>query len=134
MFLGVIPRGGGEERIYARIFDEQDMARALRKGRELFVEGKPTNKATMTFGFSEGEEHTADLLQWIVADVQGLAEDYGDQKRKLAETIGYGNKNYRVKITFVGAGGVDDLVDLELGIKDQLEVSRFTVFRPALRD
>ena len=127
-FLVLYHEAEGKERTYARLFGKEDMARALRRGRKLFVEGKPTHRATMTFGFSEDEERTSDLPEWLVACVQGLAEDYGAQKRKLAETVGYGDKNYRAKITFVGIGGVDDLVDLELGIKDHLEVSRFTVF------
>ena len=116
------------EKIYARIFDEQDMTRTLKRGRELFVNRKPTHKARISFGFSASEEYTSDLIDWLKRSVQDLPEDYGREKRKLADTVGYAGKNYRADITFVGTRGIDDLVDLELGIKQQLEVSRFTVF------
>ena len=116
------------ERIYARIFDKQDITRTLRRGRELFVKRKPTHKAKISFWFSASEDHTSDLVQSLIASVQGLPEDYSDAKRKLANTVGYGGRNMQANITFVGTRGIDDLVDLELGIKDQLEVTRFAVF------
>ena len=118
----------GRERTYARVFDEQDITRTLRRGRELFVDRKPTNKANISFGFSVGEEHTSDLLPWLIASVQELPGNYGTEKRKVADTVGYGDRNLRANVTFVGVRGVDDFVDLELGIKEQLEVSKFTVF------
>lgn len=118
----------GAERIYARIFNEQDMTRSLKRGRELFVNRRPTNKARISFGFPAREDHTSDLIQWLRAAVQELPEDYGNEKRKLADTVGYGGRSFRADITFVGTRGIDDFVDLELGIKQQLKVSRFTVF------
>ena len=117
------------QRIFARMFGKEDMARALKRGRKLFVERKPTHKARITFGFADTEERSeAGLLPWLVDCVRHLPDSYGSDKRKLAKSLGYGNKNWRANITFVGKGGVDDLVDLELGIKDELRVSRFTVF------
>ena len=117
------------QRIFARMFGKEDMARALKRGRKLFVERKPTHKASMTFGFADTEERPeAGLVPWLVDCVRSLPDSYGGDKRKLAKSLGYGNKNWRANITFVGTGGVDDLVDLELGIKDELRVSRFTVF------
>ena len=115
--------------IFARMFGEKDMARALKRGRELFVRRKSTHKARITFGFPDNEERLeAGLVPWLVDCVRSLSDSYGSDKRKLAESLGYGNKNYRANITFVGTGGVNDLADLELGIKDELRVSRFTVF------
>ena len=117
------------QRIFARMFGKEDMARSLKRGRELFVDRKPTHKARMTFGFADTEERSeTDLVPWLVDCVRHLPDSYGSDKRNLAKSLGYGNKNWRANITFVGKGGVDDLVDLELGIKDELRVSRFTVF------
>ena len=119
-------RGG--ESIYARLFGERDTKRALRRGRELFVAGRRTNKARITFGFSACEDHTSDLVEWLITSIQTLPEDYVSEKRKFAAKVGYGDTNLRANVTFVTSRGVDDLVDLELGIKDQLEVSQFTVY------
>ena len=115
------------ERIYARLFGDKDITRTLKRGRKLFIDGTPTNKAGISFGFSASEEHTSDLLQWLVATVQGLSDDYGSEKRNVRDTVGYGDRNFLAKLTFVRTRGVEDFVDLELGLKDQLEVSKFTV-------
>ena len=120
-----VPEG---ERIYARIFNEQDMTRTLKRCRELFVDRKPTRKARISFGFSATEDHTSDLIQWLRTSVQELPENYSTEKRKRANTVGYEGRGYQANITFVTTRGIDDIVDLELGIKDKLEVSRFTVF------
>ena len=116
------------EKIYARIFNEQDITRTLKRCRELFIARTPTHKARISFGFSASEDHTSDLIQWLKKAVQELPNDYINGKKKLANTVGYEGKGYQANITFVTPRGIDDVVDLELGIKDELEVSRFTVF------
>ena len=126
-FLVVYHKVRGGERIYARLFCEQDIAHTLRRGRELFVAKRPTNKGTISFGFSAEEEHTSNLLRWLIATVQELSEDYGSEKRRLADTVGYGDRNLRANVTFVTSRGVNDIVDLELGIKEELEVAQFTI-------
>ena len=127
-FLVLYHKGPEGEKIYARMFDEQDMTRTLKRCRELFVDRKPTRKARISFGFSATEDHTSDLIQWLRTSVQELSEDYSNEKRKLANTVGYESKGYQANVTFVAPRGIDDVVDLELGIKDHLEVSHFTVF------
>ena len=116
------------QRIYARLFGEKDMERALKRARQLSVEDRAVNKAKLTFTFSEEDEHTTGLLDWIMDCVQGLAPDYDHAKAQLADRIGYGDRNYQANITFSGPRGLDDLVDLQLGLKDELEVARFEVF------
>ena len=117
------------QRTFARMFGEGDMARALKRGRALFVARKPTHKARMTFGFPDDEERLeADLVPWLADCVRSLPDGYGSDKRQLAGSLGYGNRNWRANMTLVGTGGVKDLVDLELGIRDELVASRLTVF------
>ena len=118
----------GADGVHARLFREQDMERALKRARQLSVEGKPVHKVKMTFPFSDEDEHTMDLLEWIADCVQGLAPDHGETKSRLAERIGYGNSGYRANITFSSSRGLDDLVDLQLGLKDELQVSQFALF------
>ena len=114
--------------VYARLFGKKDIGRTLKRARNLSVQGKEAHKAKMTFGFSEDEEHTNDLVNSIIDRVQGLGPEYSAEKRQLAETIGYENKNWVAEITIDGSRGLQDLVDLQLGLKDQLEVSRFAIF------
>ena len=117
----------GSERVYARLFGETDTERTLRRARELSIEGREEHKAEITFRFPEDEEHTADLLDWMVECVEGLGEGYGAEKIRLAETVGYGERNFRATLTFAGSRGLDDLAGLLLGVKDQLEVSHYTL-------
>ena len=116
------------QRIYAKLFGEKDMRRALKRARQLSVERKQVNRTEITFPFSDEDDHTMDLLDWMLDSVQGLAPDHGKAKSRLAERIGYGKGGYRAKVTLAGSRGLDDLVDLQLGLKDELEVSGFAVF------
>ena len=118
---------GGGERVYARLFGEADTERTLRRARELSIEGREEHKAEITFRFADEEEHTDDLLDWMAEYVEALGEGYGAEKVRLAETVGYGEGNYRATLTFTGSRGLDDFADLLLGVKDQLELSHFTL-------
>ena len=117
----------GGERVYARLFGEADTERTLRRARELSIQGREEHKAEITFRFPDEEEHTADLLDWMSECVEGLGEGYGAEKIRLAETVGYGERNFRATFTFAGSRGLDDLAGLLLGVKDQLEVSHYTL-------
>ena len=127
-FLVLFHRQEESERIYARLFDKQDMERALRRARETSIQGQPAHKTRVTFGFADGEEHTTDLVDWLVTCVRGLGAGYGLEKGQLAESIGYENKNWKANFTLAGTHGLDDFVDLQLGLKDYLEVSEFKMF------
>ena len=116
------------QRVYARLFGEKDMEHALKRARKLSVEGRAVHKADLTFTYSEEDDHTTDLLDWMTDCVQGLAHDYAHTKTQLADRIGYGARNYLANMTYSGSRGLDDLVDLQLGLKTELEVSRFEVF------
>lgn len=127
-FIVLFHRDEECERIYARLFDRRDMERTLRRARETSVRGQPAHKAKVTFSFSDDEEHTSDLVDWMLTRVRGLGAGYGAEKSRLADSIGYESRNWRAKITFVGASGPDDFVDLQLGLKDQLEISEVKIF------
>ena len=127
-FLVLFHRDGDHERIYARLFDKQDMERALRRARETSVRGQPAHKAKVTFSFSDDEEHTSDLIDWMLTCVRGLGDGYGVEKSRLAGSVGYENRNWKASITFVGTRWPDDFVDLQLGLKNQLEISKVKIF------
>ena len=126
-FMVLFHDTGDGERVYARLFGEADTERTLRRSRELSIKGREEHKAEITFRFADEEEHTDDLLDWMADCVEALGEGYGAEKIRLAETVGYGEGNFRATFTFTGSRGLDHLADLLLGVKDQLEVSHFTL-------
>ena len=95
VFHGSLPLHGRKRARYARLFGEADTKRTLRRARELSIEGREEHKAEITFRFPDEEEHTADLLDWMAECVEGLGEGYGAEKIRLAETVGYGERNFR---------------------------------------
>lgn len=117
----------GEERIYASHIWAETMKRALRRGREMAKKKSVANKAEISIGFGESDDHTLDLLGWMVATVKGLEPNYGEKKRQLSESLGYEEGKYRADIKLGPLKGIEDLVDHQLRIKDYLPVSRFNL-------
>ena len=113
--------------IYARLFGERDIERTLRRARKLSAEGKRDHRAKITFGFRDDEEHTASLVEWLVKCVAGLGQDYAAEKIRLIKMVGYGKRNFMARLTMAGSRGLADFVDLQLGVKDHVEVSGFTI-------
>ena len=69
--------------------------RALRRGRKASANNIPTHKTTMAISFSQSDDHTEDLLTWLISTVRALPRTYAREKRELYETIGYaGERNY----------------------------------------
>ena len=112
-----------EKRIYIRHFWDKLMERALLRGRSASAANKEPHKVWMEIRFSDQDEHTADLLSWIIATVNEHSKEYAENKRALCETLGYEERSYRVKVTFGPLDGVEELVDHLLGFTDYLPVS-----------
>ena len=75
-FLVLFHTHGGRRRIYASLFDETDMRRTLKQARQLSVAGKPPHKSKISFGFSDAQDHTDDLIEWMRGYVEGLGSGY----------------------------------------------------------
>ena len=114
---------GSEERIYIRHFWDRLIEHALLRGRKASAANKEPHKVWMEIGFSDKDEHSADLIRWIIATVNEHSVEYPEKKRSLCDTLGYGEKNYRVEVTFGPLDGVEELVDHQLGFTDYLPVS-----------
>ncbi len=114
---------GSEERIYICHFWDKLMERALLRGRKASAANKEPHKVWMEIRFSDKDEHSADLIRWIIATVNEHSVEYPEKKRSLCETLGYGERNYHVEVTFGPLGGVEELVDHQLGFTDYLPVS-----------
>ena len=101
------------------------MEHALRRGRKLTETGKQANKAKLTVKFEASDDHTDDLTNWIVRTVEELQPDYGEAKRLLSNSLGYEGHPMRAEIMLGPSGGIEDIVDHQLGLKDHLPVSKF---------
>ena len=126
-FLVLFHSHDGRRRIYARLFDETDIRRTLKQARQLSVAGRPPHKSKISFGFSDAEDHTEDLIEWMHSYVEGLSSEYSIWKQQLCDKIGYGEGGYRAYVKFAGRNGLEELIDLQLGLTDQLPVSHFRV-------
>lgn len=112
-----------EARIYVRHFWAELMERALLRGRQASAENKKPHKVRMEIGFSDEDEHSADLIHRIIATVNEHSVEYPEKKRALCNTLGYGERNYRVEATFSQLDDIEELVDHQLGFTDYLPVS-----------
>ncbi len=123
------PRNGEVKKIYAKHVWTETMRHALRRGRELTRANSSTNKAKLTASFNQADDHTLDLLDWIVSTVDRTERSYGEQKRLLRETLGYEQGRYRADI-LLDPLGIEDIVDHQLKIKPHLPVSQFELVDP----
>ena len=113
----------GVKQVYACHFWEELIRRALKRGRQVSAAGRPPHKAKMTIMFSDADDHSSDLIDWIVATATEGAGEYGTAKRTLFDNVGYEGRKYRGVVTLAPLRGVDDLVDHQLGLTDHLPVS-----------
>lgn len=118
---------GGDERIYVRHFWAKLMERALLRGRQASAKNKKPHKVWMEIGFSEQDEHSADLIRWIIAKVKEHSKEYAENKRALSENLGYEGRKYRAEVTIGPLEGIEELVDHELGMTDYLPVTNMRI-------
>ena len=119
------PRDGEEEKIYAKHVWTETMRHALRRGRELTKTNSSANRTKLTMRFDQSDEHTLDLVDWIVSTVESEEQGYGEVKRRLKDSLGYEQAGYRAEVTLGPLNGFEDIVDHQLKIKPHLPVSQF---------
>ena len=118
---------GSEARIYVRHFWDRLMERALLRGRQASAENKKPHKVRMEIGFSDKDEQSTDPIGWISTTVEEHSKEYAENKRLLCDTLGYGERNYRIEGTFSQLDDVEELVDHELGKTDYLPVTNIRI-------
>ena len=117
----------GNRRIYVRHFWTDLIRRALRRGRQATADNRQAHDVWMEIGFSDADDHTDAVIDWIVTTIEDTISDYNAKKRHLNETLGYEDRAYRANVTFGPLSGIDELVDHHLGLTDYLPVSNITV-------
>lgn len=113
-----------EERIYIRHFWDELMERALLRGRQASAENKKPHKVWMEIRFSDKDEHSTDLIRWIISTIEEHSVGYAENKRTLFETLGYDGRKYRTEVTIGPLDGIEELVDHKLGITDYLPITK----------
>ena len=117
------PKVAGPNHIFATHFWKELIERTLKRARLTSVEGIEPHRKRITIRFSENDEHSNDLIDWITSTVQCLPADYTSAKNTLHETLGYENHGFRGKTTIQLTGGIEDLIDHQLGLSESLPIS-----------
>lgn len=115
---------GERERIYARHFWKDLIERSLKRGRKASVEGKALHQSMVSISFTDQDDHTDDLIGWMSNTVNVFPIDYGSDKQKLVNNLGYERHNYRGELAIGPLKGIEELVDHQLGLTDELPVTR----------
>ena len=110
--------------IYIRHFWTELIERALKRARQASAERRNVRKIWMEVRFSPGDNHSNNLISWILSAVQESSVDYSSTKRSLSETIGYEGRKYRAEIAFGPIKGIEEIVDHELGLTEYLPISK----------
>ena len=110
--------------IYVRHYWTELIERTLKRARQASAERRNVHKMWMEVRFLPGDDHSNDLISWIISAVQESPFDYSSTKRSLYETIGYEGRKYRAEIAFGPIRGIEEIVDHELGLTEYLPVSK----------
>ena len=128
---------GKRQHIYARHFWKALMKRSLKRGRMASVEGKPTNQSMVSISFTDEDEHSSDLIEWMTDTVNAFPIEYSKEKRELADKLGYESQNYRGELSIGPLKGIEEIIDHMLGLTESLPVmhiklidSRFDIDAP----
>ena len=114
---------GKTQHIYACHFWKDLIQRSLKRGRKASAEGKLLNKSMVSISFTDQDDHSGDLIEWIINTVNALPIGYGNEKRELANNLGYEGQNYRGVLAIGPLKGIEELVDHQLGLTDYLPVT-----------
>ncbi|HWA21487.1 MAG TPA: hypothetical protein VG735_03720 [Caulobacterales bacterium] len=108
-------------------FWEGEIRRTLKLARELDASGDDApHKADFRLPFSSGSQLSpTDLLSELAKIVEAQGSTYGQKKRLFGETVGFEDEYASGNITYATGVTLDDIVDLHLGIKDELKTSKF---------
>lgn len=128
---------GERQHIYVRHFWKGLMERSLKRGRIVSVEGKPINQSMVSISFTDEDDHSGDLIDWMTHTVNTFPIEYSKEKRELAEQLGYESQNYRGEVSIGPLKGIEEIVDHQLGLIESLPVthiklvdSRFNIDAP----
>ena len=112
------------------------MRKTLERARKISFQHGKLNKSWITiyypfFSFSllstrqRRDNKTKNLLDWLIEQIRGFPDQYGIHKRNAANSLGYEAKDSRkATITLELPGGEQELVDLQIGLKDSVKTRK----------
>lgn len=118
--------GGEPVRIFARHFWTDEIAGALRRGRQADVDNRADlHKLTVRYTFFEGDEHTVDLIEWLASNVAGRTR-YAEEKFALIATLGFEDGAIHGNLSFA-AEDLAALIDHQIGLSDIAPTINMTI-------
>lgn len=122
-------RNGLSVREFAREFDRDLMAVALRRAREAERDGEiALNRIEIAIPFLPVHERTGRLAGWIREIIESKPEDHGEIKRRLADTLGFERGGIKGVIRFP-ASEVRTFIDHALGLDADFKPTDVTIRR-----
>lgn len=109
--------GGEPVRVFARHFWTDEIALALKRGRQADVDNRPDlHKLTVRYSFSDSDEHTEDLVEWLGFTAAGRSR-YAEEKLALVRTLGFEDGAIHGNLSFA-ADDLTALIDHQIGLSD----------------
>lgn len=122
LVLAAATDGAEPVRFYAKHFWTPEIERTLKRLRQSETRDKPVHKQTLTISFSEDDDHTEDLIEWMRGVVRAGHPDYASRKRLLNENLGYEDGRYFGTITFQQTD-LQKFVDHSIGLDAKIDLA-----------
>jgi hypothetical protein len=108
--------------VYAREFDSQLMALALKRARQADHDGDSNlHRIRLAIPFGPEDDHTNDLLGWIELRSSEEPAEYANRKAILNKTLGFETGRFRGTIT-MPIDAVERFIEHSVGIRERAEV------------
>lgn len=116
----------GSMEVYARHFSDRLIADTLKRARELSTSAKKPNQTRMYVRFREQDRPTS-IVDWLVATLENLPEDYASVKRDFGARVGYEEGWLHGEIQLGPLKGIGELIDHQLGLTPTIPVSSLKI-------
>ncbi len=125
LVLFLASEGGEPVKIFARHFWERELSAVLRRGRQA-GESADLHTQTISFSFSDDDDHTSDLIAWMQATLGGIGDRYADLKSNMVRTLGLDDGWIHGSIAF-DVADLEALVDHQIGLPSPAPLTNVTI-------
>ena len=118
--------GGEPVRVFARHFWTDEIALALKRGRQADVENRTDlHKLTVRYSFSDSDDHSDDLVERLASNVAGRTR-YAEEKMALVATLGFEDGAIHGNLSFA-TEDLAALIDHQIGLSDAAPTVNVTI-------
>jgi hypothetical protein len=114
-----------QEPIYWNHFWEREITRCLKRIRTIRDDALAHKANFVVSGPLLSQCHSDELLPSLEDSIDSL--HYATDKRNLSDEAGFDDSRFSGQITWKEGVTIEDIVDAQIGLKDALEVSQFTL-------